>query len=490
MVVHNRSRQDAADRQPLFGTDGIRGVAGIYPLDEQTIFACGFSLVEILRQQLGRPPRVLIGRDTRESGPWIEAVCTQGVLAAGGHIRSAGIITTPGVAYLTRTNGFDAGIVISASHNVYHDNGIKIFSSAGTKLDDQTEKTLEEVILRTRTTPRGAEKRASLPPLLWADERLRDEYVRFLVEDVGRGLDLSRWRVALDCAQGAAYEIAPAVFRRLGADVRAMGIEPTGRNINLDCGSLHPERLQQVVRDGGYDLGIAFDGDVDRALFVGRGGELFDGDCVLFVLAEYLDNRQQLRGRIVVGTEMTNAGLEQALARRHIRLVRTKVGDRYVLEKLMELDASLGGEPSGHIILSDVSLAGDGLITALAVLRVMIETGADLPQLLQGFEQYPQKLINVPVRAKPPLETIPEVVTTIERLRQELGARGRIVLRYSGTEHLARVMVEADEDAKATHAAEQLADVLRRHLGENRSSAEVMTSPGEMGVDVTTEGRG
>lgn len=489
MIVSNTSRQDAADRQPLFGTDGIRGVAGIYPLDEQTIFACGFSLAEILRQQLRRPPRVLIGRDTRESGPWIEAVCSQGVLAAGGHVSSAGVITTPGVAYLTRTNGFDAGIVISASHNVYHDNGIKIFSSAGTKLDDQMEKALEEAILRTGPTPMGAEKPTSLPPLLWADEHLREEYVRFLVEDVGRGLDLSGWRVALDCAQGAAYEIAPAVFRRLGADVRAMAIEPTGRNINRDCGSLHPERLQQLVRSG-YDLGIAFDGDADRALFVGRGGELFDGDGVLFVLAEYLDNRQQLRGRIVVGTEMTNAGLEQALARRHIRLVRTKVGDRYVLEKLMELDASLGGEPSGHIILSDVSLAGDGLITALAVLRVMIETGADLPGLLQGFERYPQKLINVPVHAKPPLETIPEVVATVERLRRELGPRGRLVLRYSGTENLARVMVEADEDAKATLFAEQLADVLRRHLGDNRPSAQAEVSPEQASTDATAEGRG
>ncbi|HXF04796.1 MAG TPA: phosphoglucosamine mutase [Blastocatellia bacterium] len=490
MVVHNSSRQDAADRQPLFGTDGIRGVAGIYPLDERTIFACGFSLVEILRKQLQRPPRLLIGRDTRESGPWIETVCSQGVLAAGGCVSSAGIITTPGVAYLTRTNGFDAGIVVSASHNVYHDNGIKIFSSAGTKLDDQTEKALEEAILCSRPMPMRAEKPGSLPPLLWADEHLRDEYVRFLVEEVGRGVDLSGWRVALDCAQGAAYEIAPAVFRRLGADVRAMGIEPTGRNINLDCGSLHPERLQQLVRDSGCDLGIAFDGDADRALFVGREGEIFDGDCVLFVLAHYLDNRQQLRGRIVVGTEMTNAGLEQALVRRHIRLVRTRVGDRYVLEKLMELDASLGGEPSGHIILSDVSLAGDGLITALAVLRVMIETGADLPGLLQGFERYPQKLINVPVQAKPPLETIPEVVATVERLRRELGARGRIVLRYSGTENLARVMVEADEDAKANFFAEQLADVLRRHLGDNRPSTQAEVSPEEVNTDVTTEGRG
>lgn len=487
MIVRTSSRQDAADRQPLFGTDGIRGVAGIYPLDEQTIFACGFSLAEILRQQLQRPPRVLIGRDTRESGPWIEAVCARAVRAAGGQVISAGIITTPGVAYLTRASGFDAGIVISASHNVYHDNGIKIFSSAGTKLDDQTERALEQAILRTELIPTGGEE--SLPPLLWTDERLRAEYVRFLVEEVGREVDLSGWRLALDCAQGAAYQIAPEVFRRLGATVDALGAEPTGRNINLDCGSLHPDRLQQLVRTGGYDLGIAFDGDADRALFVGRQGDLLDGDCILFVLAEYLDDRQRLRGGIVVGTEMTNAGLEQALARRHIRLVRTKVGDRYVLEKLLEFNASLGGEPSGHIILSDVSLAGDGLITALAVLRVMIETKADFPQLLQGFVHYPQKLINVPVRAKPPLESIPEVVAAVARLRQELGARGRIVLRYSGTENLARVMVEADEDAKATLFAEQLADVLRRHLGDNCSSARIVASPKEIGADLNTKGR-
>jgi len=466
MVVDENRNSRSSDGQRLFGTDGIRGVAGTYPLDERTIFACGFCLTQILRQRGGRLPRLLIGRDTRQSGPWIETACAEGIVAAGGHVTRVGIVTTPAVAYLTRANGFDAGIVISASHNIYRDNGIKIFSSAGVKLDDPTEAALEEAISRQESPQPRSGDRLPVPPLLWADETLVAEYVRFLVEEVGRGLDLSGWRVALDCAQGAAYEIAPRVFHELGASVYAMATEPDGQNINSRCGSLHPESLQQFVREKECDLGIAFDGDADRALFVGPQGDLFDGDGVLFVLAEYLTAQDRLRGRVVVGTEMTNGGLEQALARRDIRLVRTKVGDRYVLEKMLELDASLGGEPSGHIILSEVGPVGDGLITALAVVRVMMETGADLSELVKGFHRYPQVLINVPIREKPPLETIPEVTTTVEHLRRQLGGQGRIVLRYSGTENLARVMVEADEAATAAACADQLAEVIRRHLGE------------------------
>jgi phosphoglucosamine mutase len=453
----------------LFGTDGIRGVAGEYPLDERTLIAVGRSLVKMLSEQTGRHPRLIVGRDTRESGPEIEAVLARGVASAGGQIVTAGVITTPGVAYLTRALGFDAGVVISASHNQYRDNGIKIFSSAGTKLDDATEAAMEREIqdcgLQIADCRLKEEHDHASRITDHAEEGRAGAYLRFLSEEVGRGLDLSGFRVALDCAHGAAYRIAPEVFRRLGAEVRAIGVEPNGRNINLDGGSLHPEKLQTLVVEAGCDLGVTFDGDADRALFVSRRGRLFDGDDTLYVLACYLQDRDRLNGGIVVGTEMTNLGLEQALTRRALTLHRTKVGDRFVLEKLVELKASLGGEQSGHIIISDISLAGDGLITALEVFRVIKETGRELSDLTEEFTRFPQVLINVAVREKPPFDSVPEITQAVHTVEARLGGRGRLVLRYSGTEPLARVMVEADDQALVNESAEAVAEVIRRHLG-------------------------
>jgi phosphoglucosamine mutase len=354
----------------------------------------------------------------------------------------------------------DAGVVISASHNPVPDNGIKIFSAAGTKLDDDLERAIETDILRSAPA-----KMNLSPSWLDLDEELRQRYTNYLVHDLGQGLDVSGLRLALDCAHGAAYEIAPEVFTTLGADVQALAVEPDGKNINQDCGAVHVENLSQWMRRHRYDLGIAFDGDADRALFVGRDGRVFDGDHVMFVAANFFNAGGRLNNHLVVGTVMSNWGLEKGLQERGIQLYRTPVGDRYVLEKLLELDGSLGGEQSGHIIFPEVSLAGDGIITALEVLRIMKQTGRDLYELSQGFTQYPQLLINVPVTSKPPLESIPAILAHQRAVEQQLEGRGRLLLRYSGTENKARVMIEADDPELVTRLANELADTIRSCLG-------------------------
>ncbi len=452
----------------LFGTDGIRGIAGEYPLDARTIFACGIALV----RALGQPLRVLLGRDTRESGPWIECLFAAGVQAAGGEAVSAGVFTTPGIAYLVRAHAeLNGGVVISASHNPYRDNGIKIFSTEGMKLSDAQEAAIEREIEALARDPefevRGPQDGA--PYLESEGERFATEYLRFLRE---RGLGassgdrpLAGWRLGFDGANGAAYRLGPQLFGELGARLDALGITPDGRNINHECGSLYPEALRQLVVKRGCDVGIAVDGDADRVVFIARTGELLDGDDALYILATYLQERGQLRGNVVVGTEMTNFGLEQALARRGIALVRTKVGDRYVLEQLLERGASLGGEPSGHLILPEISPTGDGLLTALLILNVMQETGRDLPELRAGFTRYPQRVLNVRVREKPPLETIPGFPRALAEARERLGDRGRVLVRYSGTEPVARVMVEADVEDLVQEIAATLADLIHHQLG-------------------------
>lgn len=444
----------------LFGTDGIRGVAGHYPLDGPTIYACARSLGAHLERRLNRSPHVLIGRDTRESGRWIESFMTRGLRDQGAEVMSAGIITTPGVAYLTRARSFDAGVVISASHNPVPDNGIKIFSAAGTKLEDELERAIEEDILKARHPLKDAG-----PCWLDFDESLRRGYIEYLTSDIGQKLDLSGLKLALDCANGAAYEIAPEVFAALGADIHALAVEPDGKNINQSCGSVHIEGLSKWMRDQSYDLGIAFDGDADRVLFVGRDGQVFDGDHILFVAAKYLKSTGQLKHNLVVATVMSNLGLEKGLQEHGINLHRTSVGDRYVLEKLLELDGSLGGEQSGHIIFPHLSLTGDGIITALETLRIMEQTQRDLYELTKGFTPYPQELINVDVRSKPPFESIPAIAAQKRAIEQQLEGRGRLLLRYSGTENKARVMIEADDPALVNRLANELAETIRDCLG-------------------------
>jgi len=444
----------------FFGTDGIRGVAGQFPLDEPTIERIGYSLAMELNGRHGRAPFIIIGRDTRESGVWIEAAIVRGIRTAKAEVKSAGIITTPGVAYLTRTLEAGAGVVISASHNPYEDNGIKVFAPSGQKLDDATEQAIERDL---KADP------ASFPPMVRStiepDEELAERYFAFLHDEIGAGLDLKSLKIVADCANGASYEMAPLLLASLGAYTTAINVEPDGRNINLGCGSLHPEQLQEVVLKSESDLGIAFDGDADRVMLVDQQGRLVDGDQVLFIMANYLAAHKHLAGRRVVATVMSNLGLELALKQRGIELARTQVGDKYVLEELLSSGGSIGGEQSGHIIFPEISLAGDGIITALEVLRAMAESGRSLSELIDGFTRYPQVTINVRVARKPPLENIPPIKAAIASLEDQLAGQGRLLVRYSGTENLARVMIEGQDEAVIRRQAEDLARVIKENLG-------------------------
>ncbi len=454
----------------LFGTDGIRGIAGLFPLDDKTVAIIGRSLVLNLAGEPSGAPRIVIGRDTRESGPQIELALARGAMAAGASVQSAGVITTPGVAYITRATPFDAGIVISASHNPYQDNGIKVFAPSGKKLADEVERRIEaDVAAAIDQSVALDHQRGELDWMHDQAERekaYQESYINYLATDVARGLNLKGLRLAVDCANGAASASAPELFARLGAQVEVLSAQPDGRNINEACGSLHQEGLQRVVVDLGLDLGIAFDGDADRALFVDANGSLVDGDATLLILADYLKKHGELAGDLVVATVMSNIGLEIALRDRRIELIRAQVGDRYVLEELLARGAKLGGEQSGHIIFPNISLAGDGMITAIELLRAVLDSGLSLGQLAAQMTRFPQLLVNVRVRSKPPLETLPEVKAETERVERELHGRGRLLVRYSGTENLARVMIEGEDEIKVREQANRLADAIRKAIGE------------------------
>jgi phosphoglucosamine mutase len=453
----------------LFGTDGMRGEAGRFPLDARTVRTAGRSLARHLfaRSERGSDAtRIVTGRDTRESGAWIEDEFIAGARESGAEVQSAGVITTPGVAYLARVLPADAGVVISASHNPYQDNGIKIFSPSGRKLDDATERLIEADIEAEGGASTAAQ---STPPVDEDVERhasaLRARYLNFLVEEIGQGLSLEGFRLVADCANGAAYELAPALFERLGARVIALNDTPDGRNINRDCGSLHIEGLRQRVIEERASLGVAFDGDADRALFVDARGSFVDGDATLWVMAKYLDERGRLEGRAVVSTVMSNIGLEMALRSKGLRLVRADVGDKYVLEELLRTGVAIGGEQSGHLIFPRLSLAGDGMMTTLCVLRAMCESGSSLEELTEGFTRYPQVLVNVRVREKRPFEEVSEIARAARETEGQLGESGRLLLRYSGTEPLARVMIEGERQDLIERYANDLAAVIETALG-------------------------
>jgi phosphoglucosamine mutase len=451
----------------LFGTDGIRGEAGRFPLDPATVRTLGVSLTVRLRAQLeGRPPVIVTGRDTRESGEWLEGALISGAMAAGARCKSAGVMTTPGVAFLSRTLPADAGVVISASHNPYQDNGVKIFSPSGRKLDDTTERLIEADIL-AGTANAGALNEIDAPLTTEDGEaaRLQTSYLDFLADEIGHGLSLSSLRMVIDCANGAASQLAPALFQRLGAGVVAINNQPDGRNINRDCGSLHLEGLQQKVLTEHADLGVAFDGDADRSLFVDALGHFADGDAIMWALAKYLSRRDELRDGLVVATVMSNIGLEIALRSEGLRLVRTDVGDKYVLDELVRTGATLGGEQSGHLIFPRLSLAGDGMLTTLYLLRAMLEEGKRLSQLTEGFERYPQVLVNVKVREKKPFDTMERVQTLAREIEAKLDKSGRLLLRYSGTEPLARIMVEGENQSEIEAYADQLACAINQAIG-------------------------
>ena len=466
----------------LFGTDGIRGEAGRFPLDAATVRIIGGSLARRLAADSGRTPRLVIGRDTRESGGWMERALLDGARAAGAKCESAGVITTPGVAFLTRTLPADAGVVISASHNPYSDNGIKIFGPTGRKLDDQTERLIESDVAAERggtegyvqndAVATGGNGEREVAEGTYdegkGDERasaLRARYLEHLAEEVAAGLRLEGMRVVVDCANGAASGLAPELFRQLGANVVAINDAPNGRNINRDAGSLHTEGLMRRVVSEGAQVGVAYDGDADRALFVDARGNLVDGDATLWVLANHMSERGELASNLVVATVMSNVGLEIALRSRGMELRRTDVGDKYVLEELLATGASLGGEQSGHVIIPRASLAGDGMLTTIHLLRALQETGRALHELTEGFVQYPQVLKNVRVREKLPFDEVAEVARCVRETRKQLGGRGRLLLRYSGTEPLARVMIEGPRQDEIELLASGLADVISRHVG-------------------------
>jgi phosphoglucosamine mutase len=442
----------------LFGTDGIRGVPGTPPLDDATLFATGRSLAAYLLREHS-VAHVLIGMDTRESGPHIAALLAAGLVEAGASAAFAGVITTPGVACLVRQNDFQAGVVISASHNPYHDNGVKLFSHAGMKFPDSVEEALEADIFKHRS-----DSPAVNPPLPVADASLDAEYLDFLRSRALPGTDLSSFRIVLDCANGAAYKLGPELFRTLGADVVSMGVSPDGRNINAGCGSLHLDGLQQRVVAERARLGVAFDGDADRALFVCESGKIVNGDGVLLAVARHLKSQNKLKGDRVVATSMSNLGLERVLAREGITLARASVGDRYVLEEMLRSGNVIGGEQSGHVIFLEDSPAGDGLLTAVKIASLVSMHGK-IASLVEGLKDYPQVIVNVKVKSKPPLETLPEVSRALAEAQSALGENGRVVLRYSGTEQLARVMVEAEHDADVQRFSQSVANALRSSIG-------------------------
>ena len=461
----------------LFGTDGMRGEAGVFPLDAETLRTVGRSLARHLGERLGRAPRFVTGRDTRESGGWIETAFASGARESGAQVEAAGVITTPGVAFLTRTLPADAGIVVSASHNPYRDNGIKIFAPDGRKLDDATERLIESDIYAARANDIDEVKASADEVGAQTDEgvaeedgrsadALRARYLEYLSDEVGAGLSLEGLKVVVDCANGAASGLAPALLSRLGARVVSINDSPDGRNINLDCGSLHTEHLCRRVVEEGAQLGVAFDGDADRSLFADARGRLVDGDATLWVLAKLMQSRGELAGGRVVATVMSNIGLELALRTRGVELLRADVGDKYVLEKLLETGSALGGEQSGHIIFPRLSLAGDGMITTLNLLRAVREEGRSLEELTEGFERYPQVLLNVRVREKPSFEEVEEIARAADEVRARLEGRGRLLLRYSGTEPLARVMIEGPGQEEIETLAGELAEVIRGRLGE------------------------
>jgi len=447
----------------LFGTDGIRGVAGQSPLDPTTIHAVGLALAH----HLGSSPRVLIGQDTRESSDWIVATLTAGLTAAGATVESAGVITTPAVAFLARAHSFAAGIVISASHNPWQDNGIKLFATDGYKLPDSTELAIEAEIFRHLANSHSSnlEPRTSS---LCIDESMRLEYIRFLLAAVPE-LSLDGRTIVVDCANGAASAIAPQLFAELNANgggtVILTHASPNGRNINENCGALYPAIVAAEVVKQKASMGITFDGDADRALFSDGDGKVVNGDAVLLLAARHLKSLNLLSNDTVVATTMSNMGLEAALKRSGIKMLRAPVGDKYVLEQMLSTDAALGGEQSGHIIFSGRSTTGDGLLTALLLLDIVHRSGTTLAELTADLKTFPQTIVNVHVREKRPLDQIPTVCEAIAAAELALADTGRVVIRYSGTESLARVMIEAESEPLMRHHADTIANAIRTELG-------------------------
>jgi len=454
-------------RERLFGTDGIRGVANIEPMTAETALRVGRALAYVFRHRPGRH-KILIGKDTRLSGYMLETALASGICSMGVDVLLVGPVPTPGIAFLTRSMRADAGVVISASHNPFQDNGVKVFSREGFKLPDEVEDEIESLVL-DQTIDHLRPTATAIGKAFRVDDAL-GRYNVFVKNAFPRHLTLEGLNVVIDCAHGAAYKVAPEVLEELGARVTARGVDPDGENINRDCGALYPQHVQRLVRETGAQIGVALDGDADRVILVDETGEVIDGDVVMAIAASEMLRNGTLRQEILVGTVMSNLGLEVALRRLGGRLLRAPVGDRYVVEEMLRGGYNLGGEQSGHVVFLDVNTTGDGLVTLLALLAIMLERQRPLSELKKVMHHYPQVLINVKVRERRDLATIDAVARTMGRVEQALGEKGRLLVRFSGTEPLVRVMVEGEDERVVRAYGEEVAEVVRKHLGADPAS--------------------
>lgn len=446
----------------LFGTDGVRGVANVAPMDSETVLRLGRALAYFVMQNDGLH-RILIGKDTRVSGYMLETALESGISSMGVDSLLLGPIPTPGVAFMTKSMRADAGIMISASHNPFYDNGIKFFGADGFKLTDEAELEVERLM-----QPGVLDDKRSKPESIGKAYRIEDaigRYTVYLKSCVERQSSFEGLKVVLDTANGAAYKVAPLVFSELGIEIITTGNTPDGKNINKDCGSLHPERMGQLVKEHGAFCGIAYDGDADRVLFCDENGEVLDGDHILALCARDLKERGELKGTSVVGTSMSNLGLERAISDIGLTLVRAGVGDRYVLEKMRKQGLNLGGEQSGHIIFLDHNTTGDGILCSLMVLSALIEAGKPMSWVRSLLTKIPQEIVSIPIKNKIPFEEIPEITKAVADSNNRLEGSGRIVLRYSGTEPKVRIMVECEERSLCDEIIAEFTDLLQKHLG-------------------------
>ncbi len=449
-------------RKRLFGTDGVRGVANIEPMTAEMALQLGRAIAYIFKQE-ERRHRIVVGKDTRLSGYMLEGAMMAGICSMGVDALMVGPLPTPGIAFLTSSMRADAGVVISASHNQYHDNGIKFFSRSGLKLADEMELKIEEFIFENQD-PSHRPTASEVGKAYRVDDAI-GRYVVFAKNTFPKELTLDGLRIAVDCANGAAYKVAPAVFYELGAEVIPLGVKPDGENINLGCGALHPEGLAAAVRESGAHAGFALDGDGDRCIMVDEKGNILDGDHMLAVSAASMLREGSLKGNTVVATIMSNSGLEEAIERAGGRVVRTSVGDRYVVEEMLRRGYNLGGEQSGHIVYLDHTTTGDGVISALQVLKRMAEEGKPLSELASVMKTYPQILLNVRVREKKDLGSIPAVTKALKAVEEKLRNRGRAFIRYSGTEPLARITIEGEKEDEISIMANELAELLKKEIG-------------------------
>jgi phosphoglucosamine mutase len=451
------------DTRKLFGTDGIRGVANRDPMTAETALRLGQAVAHRFKQE-GRRGRIVIGKDTRLSGYMLESALQAGIVSAGADVMLVGPLPTPGIAFITSSMRADAGIVISASHNPYQDNGIKIFASDGFKLPDEVEADLER---RMEAIGGGSDSTRARPEAIGKALRIDDavgRYVQFLKHVFPKELTLDGVKIVVDCSNGAAYQVAPQVFQELGAEVEELNVWPDGRNINFNCGALHPEGMAEEVKHLGARIGVALDGDADRLILADENGDIVDGDQIMAILGTRMIERGELPNRTVVATVMSNLGLERALAAKGGTLLRTAVGDRYVVEAMRAQGLTLGGEQSGHVVFLDHATTGDGMVAALLVLAIMVREGKPLSELARSMTRYPQVLLNFAVAHKRPFEEMPAVQKIIAAVEGELGAEGRVVVRYSGTESKARVMIEGTDEAGIRAQADQIARTLQEAL--------------------------